>query len=180
MSLANVEDQAEAEAKKGPSLIVQLGVMAVLTLLAVGGGWVAGMYLKTGSEAEPATQKVSVEPVVPETPDEAHGGEDEQESDGEARPVPRLVPLEPITTNLSAPADIWVRMELSMVFAATPDPELVRSIHQDILAYMRTVTLQQVQGASGFQHLKTDLEERARIRSNGLARELVIRTLLFE
>ncbi len=180
MSLANAEDQTEA--KKGPSLIVQIGVMAALTMLAIGGGWGAGIYLKTGSDTEPETQKITVEPVQAETPGDgaAHGGEEEQDGDGEAKPVPRLVPLEPITTNLSAPADIWVRMELSMVFAAPPDPELVRSIHQDILAYMRTVTLQQVQGASGFQHLKTDLEERARIRSNGLARELVIRTLLFE
>ncbi|MVA99306.1 flagellar basal body-associated protein FliL [Nitratireductor sp. CAU 1489] len=180
MSLANAEDHTEA--KKGPSLVIQIGVMAALTMLAVGGGWVAGMYLKTGSETEPTTQKVSVEPVMTEMPGEteAHGGGEGKDEDGEAKPVPRLVPLEPITTNLSAPADIWVRMELSMVFAATPDPELVRHIHQDILAYMRTVTLQQVQGASGFQHLKTDIEERASIRSNGLARELVIRTLLFE
>jgi flagellar FliL protein len=57
---------------------------------------------------------------------------------------------------------------------------MVRTIHEDILAYMRTVTLQQVQGASGFRHLKTDLEERARIRSDGLATQLMIRTLLFE
>jgi flagellar FliL protein len=122
---------------------------------------------------------------------DAHGGEadahgeaasDDVARDEEGKPIliPRLVPLEPVTTNLAAPRDIWVRMELSIIFSAPPPPEMVRTIHEDILAYMRTVTLQQVQGASGFRHLKTDLEERARIRSDGLATQLMIRTLLFE
>lgn len=178
MSLANADNTDEG--KKGPSLIIQLAVFAVLTLLAIGGGWFAGAYLKSGTTAQPDTAKVIVESGTPEAPAETDSHEGEAGSAEDDKPAPRLVALDPVTTNLSAPADIWVRMELSMVFAAPPDAGLVRQIHQDILAYMRTVTLQQVQGASGFQHLKTDLEERAHIRSNGLARELVIRTLLFE
>jgi flagellar FliL protein len=45
---------------------------------------------------------------------------------------------------------------------------------------MRTVKLPQVEGASGFQHLKEDLEERARIRSGGRVKKILIKTLLFE
>ena len=33
---------AEATGKKGPSLVAQLAVLLVLTLLAVGGGWFTG------------------------------------------------------------------------------------------------------------------------------------------
>ena len=57
---------------------------------------------------------------------------------------------------------------------------VAEQIHQDFLAFMRTVKLPQVEGASGFQHLKEDLEERARLRSHGRVGKILIRTLLFE
>ncbi|APH73631.1 flagellar basal body-associated FliL family protein [Aquibium oceanicum] len=181
-------DAAEAaNQKKGPSMMVQAAVLVVLTLVAVGGGWFAGMNLRSGEPVEPEPIKIAVDPLPGEAAeggDEGHGeesgGEAHEGEDGEIKLIPRLVPMEPITTNLAAPADIWVRMEISIVFSAPPPSDLVRTIHQDLLAYMRTVSLQQVQGASGFQHLKTDLEERAQIRSDGLATQLMIRTLLFE
>ena len=59
-------------------------------------------------------------------------------------------------------------------------PELPELIHQDLLAYLRTLKLHQIEGASGFQHLKADLEERAAISSGGHVKQLLIRTLLFE
>ena len=64
------------------------------------------------------------------------------------------------------------------------EPPRIRSladaIHQDLLAFVRTVKMHQIEGASGFQHLKADLEERASIRSGGHAKQVLIRTLLFE
>jgi len=165
--------------KKGPSLAIQGAVLVVLTLLAAGGGWFAGDRLKAGDTSPPEPIKVAVEPLPAQGGDSDHGA-GATSRDGEIKLIPRLVPLEAVTTNLAAPANIWVRMELSIVFSAPPPPDMVRVIHQDLLAYMRTVTLQQVEGASGFQHLKMDLEERARIRSDGLATQLMIRTLLFE
>jgi flagellar FliL protein len=180
--------------KKGSSTVIQAVVLLVLTLAAAGGGWFSGMQLHSsdGEASTAETMKIQVDPV-PGTPaaeeaagalgGDAHGGSQDgvaRDEDGNIILIPRLVPLEPVTTNLAAPRDIWVRMELAIVFSAPPPPQLVRLIHEDILAYMRTVTLQQVQGASGFRHLKTDLEERARIRSDGLATQLMIRTLLFE
>ncbi len=178
-------DAAEATPqKKGPSLVIQGGVLLAMTLLAIGGGWFAGNNLRSGEPAEPAPVKIAVEPMTVDPPADGEAGDGESaghdESGDKIELIPRLVPIEAITTNLAAPSDIWVRMEISIVFSAPPSPEMVRTIHQDLLAYMRTVTLQQVQGASGFQHLKTDLEERARIRSDGLATQLMIRTLLFE
>jgi flagellar FliL protein len=183
-------DATDAPPKKsGPSMVIQLVVVLVLTLAAAGGGWFAGMTLQ--ADAPPAETpepvKVQVDPI-PGQEAEGEGGDakaevqDDVARDEEGKPIliPRMVPLEAVTTNLAAPSDIWVRMELAIVFSAPPPPEMVRTIHEDILAYMRTVTLQQVQGASGFRHLKTDLEERARIRSDGLATQLMIRTLLFE
>jgi flagellar FliL protein len=178
--MANL-DSAATE-KSGPSLVIQVGVLAVLTLLAVGGGWFAGVYLKESESAEAEIVKVTISPVMPQmaAPPQADAPPEPAATEPGVKLIPRLVPLDAVTTNLAAPADIWVRMEVSVVFSSPPSTELTQQIHQDILAYMRTVTLQQIQGGSGFRHLKADLDERVRVRSNGLATDLMIRTLLFE
>lgn len=156
---------AKAEDTKqnaGPGLVIQLAVLLVLTVLAAGSGWFFGGMLG----AIPAPE----EPPAPQ----AGGDHDE--------PVAalRVFPLETITTNLSDPTEIWVRLELALVFADQPDPELAEIIHQDLLAYLRTVKARQIEGASGFQHLRADLNERARVRSDGRVRQVLIRTIIFE
>ena len=45
---------------------------------------------------------------------------------------------------------------------------------------MRTVPLAQLEGPSGFLHLREDLNDRARIRSGGKVRELVVHALVLE
>jgi flagellar FliL protein len=154
-------------APKGPSLVVQLAMLAAMTVAALGAGWFAGGYLKR-SEAPPQPPKVVHDKAgapQPETP-EAQG--------------PLLADLETVTTNLAAPADVWVRLDASVVYDTPQPPEMAHAIHQDILAFLRTVKLHQVEGASGYQHLKADLLERASIRSDGHAKDVLIRTLLFE
>lgn len=152
----------ETNVKRGPSVVVQLGVLAVLTLAAGGVGWLSGGYLNKGvaTPAETtARQEAGQPPAAPSN----------------------VVDLVPITTNLAVPESVWVRLELSLVLdRPLEDQTLPDAIQQDILAYIRTVKLMQVQGASGYQHLKSDLLERAAIRSNGLVKDILIRTMLFE
>ena len=79
------------------------------------------------------------------------------------------------------PDTIWIRLELSLLFEKEPeDPDLPLTIQQDIMAYVRTVKLVQVQGASGYQHFKSDILERARIRSKGIVKDVLVRTMIFE
>ena len=152
---------------KGPSLVIQLAMLAGMTVAALGAGWFAGSYLKR-SEAPPQPPRLSHDPAAAKP-------EEKPAKDG-----PVLVDLLPITTNLAAPADVWVRLDLSVVFDGQPPAEMADAIHQDILAYLRTVKMHQVEGASGYQHLKADLQERASIRSGGHTRDVLIKTLLFE
>ena len=91
-----------------------------------------------------------------------------------------LVPLEPIMTNLSYPSDNWIRIEVSLVFTGNPDNVLADQIHQDILAYLRTVSLQQIEGPRGFQYLREDLRERVQLRSEGRVNDLLLRTFVIE
>lgn len=165
--------------RKGPPLVMQAGVLLVLTGLAAGMGWFAG-----GRLGPPAAPGEAAEAAV----EDAHGGGGHGADEGghgeehAAAPPghPTIIPLAPINTNLAAPDDVWVRMDLSLEFKEAPEPGLADSIHQDILAFIRTVKLHQVEGASGFLHLKADLDERARIRSGGKASRVLVRTLLFE
>jgi flagellar FliL protein len=175
-----VVDQEEAPAKSGPSLVIQIAVLMVMTAAAVGMGWFSGGYLNSTRGVQPSgTDKPTrIDKAHVKTTDKAATRKDGQADAGSEEPS--VLPIEAITTNLAAPSDIWVRMELSLVFDGAPDAALGEQIHQDFLAFMRTVKLPQVEGASGFQHLKEDLEERARIRSNGRVRKILIKTLLFE
>ena len=157
--------------KKGPSLVVQLAMLLVMSALAAGAAWFAGGYLQSRSGGPEEAATAATETTVAE-----HAGEE----DAAAHTQPGIFMMEPITTNLAEPSEIWVRAELSLVFEGEPDPVVAAAIHQDLFAYLRTVKLRQVETASGLQHLRSDLAERASIRSEGAVKQILFRALLFE
>ncbi len=95
----------------------------------------------------------------------------------------QLQHLPPIITNLAAPDRVWLRLEASVLLApdlAKEGEALAAQLAADLVTFLRTVSLPQIQGGSGFQHLREDLNDRVRIRSNGKIRELFIQTLVVE
>ena len=171
--MADEDDDNEEKGKKKSGLIVTIAIVLVLSLIAAGGGWMVGGIL--------APQVDQPE----EAADAANSGaEGKAKGDGageNANPArENLVPLEPITTNLSYPSDNWIRIEVSLVFVGNPDIVLADQIHQDIMAYLRTVSLQQIEGPRGFQYLRDDLRERVKLRSEGRVNDLILRTFVIE
>jgi flagellar FliL protein len=86
-----------------------------------------------------------------------------------------------VVTNLAGPDHVMIRLQAAIVFDAktTANPDVLASqISDDILAFLTTVTSSQIEGASGLQHLREDLGDRAKIRSEGRVRELIIETLV--
>jgi flagellar FliL protein len=162
--VANVE---QAPLTKGPSLVIQLAMLGLMTVAAIGMGWLSGGYLR-GAQGPAVVPAAPLVEAPAEHPAPAPGA------------GPTLVPLTAITTNLASPADTWIRLEVSVVYDAPQPPALAEQIQQDLLAFVRTVKLHQIEGASGYQHLKADLEERAALRSEGHAKQILIRTLLVE
>jgi flagellar FliL protein len=168
-------------------MMVQVAVLLVMTLAAVGTGWFSGSLLGGEVPHDAAAPAAAAAGPAPKVGHEAAGGgkaKDEKGKD-EAAPAassnPLVINLPPITTNLAAPSDTWIRMEASVQLdQPSADPTLADTIQQDLLAFLRTVKLHQIEGASGFQHLKADLAERAAIRSDGHVKAVLIRTLLFE
>lgn len=168
------EAQGDVPEKKKPTLVITIAAIAVLTLLAGGGGWLVGNMLAPPPAEKPAEETAKAEP--------AGGAEGEagQEVSHISTEANGIVLLDPITSNLAYPSDNRVRLEVALMFRGAPDVALAEEIHQDILAYMRTVSLQQVQGPRGFQYLREDLQERVDLRSEGRVTNVMFRTFVIE
>jgi flagellar FliL protein len=159
-----------APPRKKSAMIMTAAAVGAVTLVAAGGGWLLGGFLAPA--IVPAKQEIKATDV---------SGVAKKPADG----LPMLtaeetnvVQLEPITTNLAFPSDNWVRLEVALMFKDKPDPKLAETIHQDILVYLRTVTLQQIEGPRGFQYLKEDLEDRADLISEGKISNILFRTFV--
>jgi flagellar protein FliL len=157
--------RADAPKKSGGSFGQFIVAMVVVTILSSALGFVfAPKNLAPqghGSKGEPAPANETAEVAT----------------------ASHLMDLPPIVTNIGSPQELWVRLEASMIFdpATIQHPEtLAAEIANDLLAYLRTVSVSQIQGPIGMQNLRQDLNERAATRSGGAVKELVIRTLVLQ
>jgi flagellar protein FliL len=94
-----------------------------------------------------------------------------------------IVPIQPIVTNLMAPANVWIRIEGHLLVqkrAETKPEELSLKISQHLLAYLRTVKLQDLQGTHGLFAVQQDLNEVASTASGGLAVQFLLSSLVIE
>src|SRR5262245_17464892 len=128
--------------KKGPSMVVQIAVLLGMTVAALGTGWFAGTFL--GGEVTPAAPAAAPAPAA-HAAAEASGEGGDKGKDEQPPPASALVlNLPTITTNLAAPSDTWLRMELAVQLdKPNQDPTFADTIQQDLLAFVRTVKLHQ-------------------------------------
>lgn len=179
----------EGGKKKGGGLVVTIVIVLVLSLIAGGGGWFLGKSISdkfiTQEKKDEIAKKASEEAAIAAA--EA-GGEKkgEKKKPGEDS-VPHLanaennvVALEPITSNLAYPSQSWVRLEVALLFGDKPDEKTAEEVHQDIMAYIRTVSLQQIQSARGFEYLRQDIKERAALRTEGRVKDVMFRTFVVQ
>jgi flagellar protein FliL len=170
------EAEGTAGKKKSPLVMTIVGLL-VLSVVGGGGGWILGSIIapkiasaqkdqkaEETAAAKPPGGKKGEEPGLPHLATEANG----------------IVQLEPITSNLAYPSENWVRLEVALMFKGVPDAKLAEDIHQDILAYIRTVSLQQIEGPRGFQYLRDDIQERVDLRSEGRVSKVMFRTFVIE
>lgn len=156
------------EAAEKPSGVLGFIIaMLIATAVSVVGGGIFGMYGMGGTNTPPDKKP-------------------EMHAEGHKQPFTdgiNLKSLSPIVTNLAGPKGTWVRLEAAIVVVSDggkEDSVLAGKITEDIVAYLRTVPMEQIEGANGFQNLREDLNERARVRSGGRVREIVIQSLVVE
>ncbi len=175
------EAETEGGAKKKGGALPLIAALAVLTLVGGGGGWVIGGMLsdklmpQIKAAREEAAKKAAAE----------GDKKKEEKKDGEGLPriatdANGIVQLEPITTNLAYPSENWVKLDVALMFNGPPDAKIAEDIHQDIMAYLRTVSLQQIEGPRGFEYLRDDIQERVDLRSEGRVSKVMFRTFVVE
>ena len=150
------------------AMSIVLGLI-IVTGLSVGAGGMFGLQLssklvRTAASA-PAGQAKQAEPVK-----------------GRYSKGAAVYALPAIVTNLASPERTWIRLEASIVLdeESTEGKALATAIAEDATAYLRTLSLPLMEGASGLLHLREDLNDRARIRSGGKVRDLLVHTLIVE
>jgi flagellar FliL protein len=146
----------------------QLGAMAVLTMVSAAAGGIFGWQVlpTTGKQPPPAKTETS--------PDATRKGRYSDKA--------TLHALSPIVTNLASPERTWIRLEASIVIDddGADAKGLAAAVTEDTMAYLRTLSLPLIEGASGLLHLRADLNDRVRIRSGGKVRDLIIHTMIVE
>ncbi len=142
--------------------------LAVLTGLSVGAGGMFGLQILSKVGKPPPAAKA-----------ETKTGENVKGRFSEKATVHALLP---IVTNLASPERTWIRLEASIVIdgEGADAKGLSASITEDAVAYLRTLSLPLIEGASGLLHLREDLNDRARIRSGGKVQDLIVHTLIVE
>ena len=151
---------AKKPAGKGGLVIT----VATLTVLAAVGGGLVGK-LVGGAHAVPS-------PAASET-----GKPLPYAADIEVRELPAIV------TNLAQPEEARVRIQVAMVYPkkGVENAALLGArINDDIVAFLKTLTVAELQGPSGLQALREDLNERAAVRSDGKVREIIIEALVVQ
>ncbi len=173
--MADEAQAADAGKKKNNGTIMVVAGVAILTVVGAAGGWIVGGMI------------APKDPNAAKAHETAAAGGEHGEAGKKEEGLPHIstaangvILLEPITTNLAYPSENWIRLEVALAFKGPPELALAENIHQDILAYMRTVSLQQIEGPRGFQYLKDDIKERVDLRSQGKVAKVMFRSFVIE
>jgi flagellar protein FliL len=161
-------DSTHSAPSGGPSIMQLIIAIVILTVVGVAAGAALGLKFASSMGAPPEMAAKAEETKKPLSP---YGG------DIEVRELPAIV------TNLAVPPETRIRLQASIVFdrkAVSNANILAAEIGGDVLTFMRSSTLSQLQGASGLLHLREDLSERATIRSNGEVKEFIIEALVIQ
>jgi flagellar FliL protein len=167
MAMASMSGEGGGKGK-GSMMSLLLTVGGLTVLGAVGGGLVGTMIV--------AKVRASMAAASPAA-DQAPVSKSAFAEDVVVKELPTIV------TNLAQPEGTKVRLQASILFRKKEieQPQLVAGqITDDLVGYLKTLSIAQLQGGSGLQSLREDLNERVAIRSEGHVRELIIETLVVQ
>jgi flagellar FliL protein len=163
---------ADAEGGKGGGGLIAFAIITVFALgLGAGFGAVlANMLTAPVAVAEAPAKSEEAEATGPKTA--------VQSVDATAK----LVAMTPIVVNLAQPQDVWMRIEASLLVQGIDfgADVLAGQVAEDFVAYLRTSTLAQFEGPSGFQNLREDFIDRAKIRDPEHVKDVIIHGVVIE
>lgn len=165
--MAKKDAKKEGKAKGGG--LIGLILVTVLALgFGAGFGYFLDGQMKGGAEAKAAAK-----------PEEHAAQEGAKATLASAS---KLVTMAPIVANLAEPKDAWIRIEASILVEGLDigADVLAAQLAEDFVAYLRTATLVQFEGPSGFQNLREDFKDRATIRDREHIKDVVVHGVVIE
>ena len=170
-------------AKKGKML--DIVVILLLTLVAAGAGLGVGILAK-GDAAQPQAQAAAA--PDPKKAEEPAVGEGDVETPPEVGLKEdftglKIFPFPPVLTTLVEPKGKWIRVEGSIMISPEADqqPEiLAEKSGEQILTYLRSLRLDQLEGPSGLLAIRADLNETVLTLSGGQVKGVLIHGIVVE
>lgn len=144
---------------------------AVVTILALGFGAGFGFVLDVGPKS-----------VAESTTDKKKPPKEEKEPTSNFLSTAKLVAMTPIVADLAEPRGTWIRIEASILVEGMEvgADVLAAQLAEDFVAYLRTATLAQFEGPSGFQNLREDFVDRAAIRDGEHIKDVIVHGVVVE
>jgi flagellar protein FliL len=171
--------------------MITMVVVLLLTLVGAGVGFAVGTLLgesETAGSSESAPVQSSENASAaqddrqPETVSDQAVPEEEMTVEYASDDV-KITPFPPVLTTLADPKGKWIRLEGSIMIrsASEKQPELLaEKAGEQILTYLRSVRLSQLESPSGILGLRDDLDETVRTLSEGEVRGVLIHGLVVE
>lgn len=147
-------------AQKGSLIGIVVG-----TLAAVGGGFAFGSMGLIKSPTPPPAEAPAAVPA--------------KQAALKASEVRQLTP---IVVNLREPAELYVRVEVAVVLepGAMEGAAIAAKIGDDLVSYIKTVSLSELEGPTGFQYFREDLRRRAMQIGGGKVKELLLQSFIIQ
>jgi flagellar FliL protein len=169
--------QEGEEKPAGGSMVAFLAVLVVLALVGAGAG--AGfsmMVLQKPASAAAAKVKEG------EGADVAHAPAAPKDEKAGESAADLIAPLAPILVSIGGKREHFLRVELAVLFnEKVPErAALLADINTDLVAFLSTLTVEQLDSASGLEFLREDLAEIVQLRTKKRARGVILKSLMVE
>jgi hypothetical protein len=181
-----LKPMAAAKPTGNRDVMMTLVIALLLTLIGAGVGFALGAMLVESGEAQ--TSAATADSGAGQAQPEAAEGEGQAASTAKAEEEHaseklNVIPIPPVLTTLAEPKGKWIRLEGSILLDAEAEkqPELLaEESGEQILTYLRTVRLGQLDSPSGILGLRDDLDETVMTLSGGQVRGVLIHGLVVE
>lgn len=141
----------------------------IAIVLGAGGGAAFGYFaIPDGTAASPPAQG-ETKPQPPPTPGRFP-------NDAMELAVPSVI------TDIGTDPRMRARLDVSIIVAhgTSESTTLIGEVREDMIAYLKGLTVADIQGVRGFQNLREQLDDRARVRGRGAILGLLIGGLVLE
>jgi flagellar protein FliL len=167
--MAQSKDRRKDEAAAGAGTAGFVTSILLAILIGLGGGAAFG-YL--GGIADPASPAKTA----------AEGAESIAPSAGRFPNDALEIQVPAIIVQLKGEPKTNVRLDLSIIAAhgTTESGTLKSEIREDVIAFLEGLNVADIQGVRGFQNLREQLDDRAKIRGRGAVLGLLIGGLILE